>query len=217
VNLEIYSIKYGETTLTEDMVFSGGSKDSIMPISLTIYLIKTDNRNILIDAGCDTMPGFVLKNFRSPALALKDVGISPDEITDVIITHAHHDHIDALKHFGNATVHITEKQYNRGKKYITADCPVNIISGIYTVTEHIKVIEWGGHDFGSAITEVYVDDKTFVFAGDECYTNANLRDKLCTGCYVNKESAIKFVQKYSDSKYTVYTCHDSILKTERIL
>ena len=41
-----------------------------------------------------------------------------DEITDVIITHAHHDHIEAVKHFEKAILHISSEELEAARKYI---------------------------------------------------------------------------------------------------
>lgn len=56
--IDLKAIKYGETVLAEDLIFEGGRPDKCRPISLTIYLLITTSRIILVDAGCDTMPGF---------------------------------------------------------------------------------------------------------------------------------------------------------------
>ena len=216
-NLSLYCLKYGQSSLPESMVFVGGDKEKTIPISFCIYLIRLGERNILVDAGCDTMPGFVMKNFYSPAQVLEDIGIFAKEITDVIITHSHHDHIEALKHFTNATVHISDEQYNNGKKYIADNMPVNIVKDTYFFSDHIKMVKWGGHAVGSAIVEIRNDDIIHILAGDECYTNENIRQKICTGSFVCKEKAVEFVEKFSNMSFVVHTCHDSSLKTERII
>ena len=69
-DLFVYCLKYAETFIPQSMVFDDGSKDVFLPITLSIYLIKTDKRNILVDAGCDTMPGFIMKKRYSPAFAV---------------------------------------------------------------------------------------------------------------------------------------------------
>lgn len=217
MNLEVYCLKYAETFIPQSMVFDDGSKDVFLPITLSIYLIKMDKRNILVDAGCDTMPGFVMKKHYSPAFAVRYADLSPDDITDVIITHAHHDHIEALKHFKNAAVYITKKEFENGKFYIPKDLKLNIFDGEYVINSQIKIIEIGGHSSGSAIVEIKTDNKTHIIAGDECYTNQNIEKNICTGTFYNKEKSIEFIKKYSNKKYKVHTCHDFSLKTERII
>ena len=116
---EIIPINYGKSVLPENMIFQNGAEDKVRPIVFTVYLIKTENRLILADAGCETMPGFVMTDFIGPVKALNNIGISPEEITDLIITHAHHDHIECAKYFKNAVIYIQKDEYETGKGYLS--------------------------------------------------------------------------------------------------
>ena len=217
MSLELFCLKYAETFLPKSMIFDNDGDSVKLPITLAIYLIKTGDRNILVDAGCDTMPGFIMKKRYSPAFVVRCADVSPDDITDVIITHSHHDHIEALSHFRNASVCITKNEFENGKFYIPKDLKVNLFDGEFLLTPQIKIIEIGGHSKGSAIVEIKADDITHVLVGDECYTNANIDKKICTGVYTNHEKTMAFIEKYSSKKYLVHTCHDNSLKTERII
>lgn len=216
-NIAVYCLQYAESVLSESMVFDGGSKEKYLPISFAIYLMKIDNRNILVDAGCNTIPDFQMKKFYSPSFVLRQIGLSVDEITDVIITHAHHDHIEAVNYFKNAIVYISENEYDSGKDYISDDIKVKTFKNKHIINSQIKVVEWSGHSKGSSIVEIKTNDGIHILAGDECYTNANIERKLCTGAYFNKEKSMEFIEKYSNKKYSVHTCHDISLKTERII
>ena len=125
--MEIIPVKYGESVLPEEMIFINGNKNKFREIVFKIYLVKDESKLILIDAGCETMPGFVMRNFTGAVKALENINISPKEITDVIITHAHHDHIECVKYFNNATIHIQKDEYESGKQYIPVDFKVNVL------------------------------------------------------------------------------------------
>lgn len=214
----VYCLKYGEGALPESMVFPFGSNDRTVPISFAVYLVRTKNKNILIDAGCDGMTDFEGKNFRSPAVVLKEIaGIGTDEVTDVIITHSHFDHIEALKHFKNATLHITKIQYENGREHIPASMSVSFIEGKADICTNVKIKEMGGHCVGSVIVELEGEKTTHVFCGDECYTDENIERKIPSGISADKRKSLEFVQKYSDKKYTVHTCHDVRLKSGKIV
>lgn len=215
--ISLYSLKYAESTLDEKYVFYNGQSGKNVPISFCIYIIKKAAKSILVDAGCDTMPGFVMKRYYSPAFVLRRLGVSAEDITDVIITHSHHDHIEGVKHFKNAVVHITEREYLIGKSYISEDISLNVFKDEYNIDPQIKIIEWGGHSAGSAIVEIKSRDVTHVIAGDECYVNDCITHKIPTGNYYNFDKCCEFVKKYSASKYDVHTCHDISLKTEKII
>ena len=217
IDMAVYCIKYAESVLPESMVIDGGSSEKQIPISFAIYLIKTNDKNILVDAGCETMPRFAMNWIGSPTTVLKQMGLDNSNITDVVITHAHHDHIEAVKHFPNANIYISKKAYQQGKKYIPENFSVITFENECFLAPHIKIVEWGGHSQGSAIIEIETEDVTHIVAGDECYTNANIEYKTCTGSFYNKEKSIEFVEKYCNKKYRVHTCHDISLKTERII
>ena len=95
--MEIFSFKYGESVLPENMIFIRGDKNKTRKIVFNVFLVKTEDKLILVDAGCVTMPGFEMKNFTGSVKALENKGIHPGDITDVIVTHAHHDHIFQTK------------------------------------------------------------------------------------------------------------------------
>ena len=140
-NISVYCLRYGQSVLAENLVFVEGDPNKTVPISFCIYLICTADKKILVDAGCDTMPGFEMKDFSSPADVLTQEGISPKEITDVVITHAHHDHIEAVRHFENAVIHITEEAYDRGKHFIPEGMTVHLIGEEYVLADGIKMIK----------------------------------------------------------------------------
>ena len=206
--MEIIPVKYGESVLPEKMIFINGDEDKVREIVFKVYLIKTDEKLILVDAGCETMPRFVMKNFAGTVKALENINISPEEITDVIITHAHHDHIECVKYFKNAVIHIEENEYERGKKYILDDFKVNMFSDEFSVCENVKIIKIGGHSKGSCIVEIKMSDIVYIVAGDECYLRECLTKKNPTGSSFNKQASKDFIEKYSSKEYTVLLCHD---------
>ncbi len=206
----VKALKYGESTLPESWVFPGGDVEKKLPISFTVYLIETENRRILIDAGCDTMPGFDMKHFVSPVEILKREGLSPLDITDVIATHAHHDHIEAVKHFNAATVHIQALEYESSQKkhrYIPDGFSVNIFEDEFELGG-VTVKRISGHSKGSCVVEFEHGGKNYVICGDECYSRRNLTEKIPTGSSVCPENSRAFVEKYGSEKYTVLLCHD---------
>jgi glyoxylase-like metal-dependent hydrolase (beta-lactamase superfamily II) len=79
--------------------------------SINSYLIATENKLILVDAGGGTQlgpnAGHLIDNLRA-------AGYSPEQITDILITHIHIDHASGLSRAGkilfpNATVHVNKK------------------------------------------------------------------------------------------------------------
>lgn len=206
--MDIIPIKYAESVLPEDQIFKGGDKSKVRPIVFNLYLIKTNEQKILVDAGCDTMPGFDMKNFIGPVKALEKINILPEDITDVAITHSHHDHIEAVKHFYKARIHIQRDEFKTGAKYIPENFTVNLFDDDFLICPGVRIVKIGGHSVGSCIIEIKDSDKIYIISGDECYLRECLENKITTGSTVCPEKSEKFIKEYSGSKYTVLMSHD---------
>lgn len=69
----------------------------------SIVLLRLGQRNILIDTGAMSVRGFLIK-------ALAKRGLNTSDITDLILTHAHHDHMVNWPMFDAATVYISRNE-----------------------------------------------------------------------------------------------------------
>lgn len=207
-NLEIIPIEYANSVFGENNIFQNGDAKKLRPIVFMIFLIKTENHLILVDAGCEAMPDFDMHDFIGPIKALEKLGISPEDITDVIITHAHHDHIACVSYFKNAAIYIQREEYNNGKNYFAKNMDIRLFDEEAKVFDNVKAVKIGGHSIGSSIVEVNDGNKIFVIAGDECYSKENLEKHIPAGAPYSPEKNREFIDKYSSDKYTVLLCHD---------
>lgn len=205
---EIRPVLYGRSTLSEDQIFQGGSKEKARPILFMVYFVRTESRMILVDAGCETMPGFVMEDFIGPVAALREMGIAPEDITDVVITHAHHDHIECVRRFPNALVHIQRDEYAAGKEYFSPEQRLSIFDETEEIESGLRVVRIGGHSIGSCVVEIDGEEQTVVLAGDECYQRECLLRKIPTGASFAPENSRAFIEKYSGDGYRVLLCHD---------
>ncbi len=85
--------------------------DSPVELSINAFLVNTNERLVLIDAGTGGFFGPVLGKL-VPNLAA--AGYQPEQIDDIILTHAHVDHLGGLVAgekivFLNATVHLNQR------------------------------------------------------------------------------------------------------------
>lgn len=207
-NVEIIPVEYGNSVLPESMIFQNGAEDKVRPIVFMVYLIKAENKMILVDAGCVTMPGFDMKNFIGPVKALENMGVSAEDITDVIITHAHHDHIECVSEFKNAKIHIQEDEYESGKHYFKDGMNISLFDEESYVLPNVKAVKIGGHSKGSCIVEITDNDEIYVIAGDECYSYACLNEGIPTGSSYCLKKSKEFIDKYRCEKYNVLLCHE---------
>ena len=149
--MRITCLKYADSVYQESHIFQGGSKNRLLPIFFCIYLIEKDERKIIIDAGCDVCPGFEFRPYRSIKYLLYDMDICYDDITDVIITHSHYDHIALLYRFKNATLYIQEDEYACERTYIPEEMKSVVFKEEFNFDSEISIKKIGGHSIGSSI------------------------------------------------------------------
>lgn len=206
--MRIIPLEYGKSVLSEKMIFINGRENIFREIVFKVYLIKTDKKLILVDAGCETMPGFKMRDFIGTVNALKNINVTPEEITDVIITHSHHDHIECVKYFKNAVIHIQADEYESGKEYVPDNFKMNIFNDDFSVCKNVKIVKIGGHSKGSCIVEITNESGIYVIVGDECYLRECLEKGIPTGSSYSKKASMDFIKKYSDTSYKILLCHD---------
>ena len=114
---EVYAIRFG--TLPQFQVsglVAGADKSRRLDIPVMVWLLKgSDGRRILVDSGFyqkKFVDQWKVVNFRTPADAVSAAGVKPEEITDIIISHAHWDHVGGADLFPKATVWIQRDEYN---------------------------------------------------------------------------------------------------------
>lgn len=72
-----------------------GLGPDLLPAPVTAYLLRSDDRTILIDAGMGEVD-LLGPGFGRVAAALGAAGVAPGDVDTVILTHAHPDHLGGL-------------------------------------------------------------------------------------------------------------------------
>ena len=116
VSYEAFAVRFG--TLPQFRVsglIAGADPSRRLDIPVMVWLLKgSDGKRVLIDSGFyrqKFLDQWKPQDFRSPSDAVAAAGVRPEEITDIIITHAHWDHIDGADLFPKATVWIQKDEY----------------------------------------------------------------------------------------------------------
>ena len=168
------------------------------------WLIETEDKKILVDTGmCNTTrannhhyPGSIQKGDERIDLALRKLGIQPEQITHVIFTHLHWDHCQNHNLFKNAKFYVQEKELefamnpspNYYRSYEQNNPIINptflntkfeLTNGDQEIIEGISVLFTPGHSPGhQAIIVKMRDERKIVIAGDAILHYANLiKDK----------------------------------------
>src|SRR5678816_859568 len=116
VTYEAYAVRFGILpAFAVSGLVAGAERDRKIDIPVMVWLLKGSNgRQVLIDSGFYRqrfLDQWKPQQFRTPAAAVEAAGVKPDAITDIIVSHAHWDHVDGVDLFPRATVWIQREEY----------------------------------------------------------------------------------------------------------
>ncbi len=149
--------------------------------SVNVFLIRTAERVMLVDAGNAPERGSLRQK-------LRDAGVRPEEISDIFITHIHPDHVGGLLRegkafFANATIHIAREELEAWQTDTSRRALAEYLSpyeGRIHAFEYGETLPGGllpvkrsGHTPGHTIFRMPLRERTeAVFAGDVVHAAA---------------------------------------------
>lgn len=201
VTYEAYAVRFGILpAFAVSGLVAGAERGRTLDIPVMVWLLKGSNgRQVLVDSGFyrqKFLDQWKPRDFRSPAAAVESAGVKPDAITDIIISHAHWDHVDGADLFPKATVWIQREEY----RYYTGEAwhtrgthggidPDDMQALLRINTEgRLKFVDGddqeiipglrcytgGKHTFSSQYVSAKIDGGTVVFSSDNIYLYENL-------------------------------------------
>src|SRR4051812_10587401 len=94
---EVYAVEYAVLPgFPVSELVSGADKDRKLDIAMLIWVLRGNGRTVLFDSGFYSekfVKQWKPRKFRKPSAAVARLGIKPADVTDVIISHAHWDHV----------------------------------------------------------------------------------------------------------------------------
>ena len=197
---EIYAVRYA--TLPSfpiaDLV-AGADPARKLDIAMMVWLVRGNGHNVLVDSGFyhdRFFKDWNVKDFIKPSDALKPLGLKPEDITDIIVTHMHWDHADGVDLFPKARVWIQkeELQYYAGEAWQSKDASggidpddiltlvkfntlgkVGLVNGdAQEVLPGITCYTGGRHTYASQYVGVNTSGGVVVLASDNMYLYENL-------------------------------------------
>lgn len=121
-NYEVFAIRYATHDRPRRMNFMQVDEHHAapMPMDFFVWLLRSPGRTVLVDTGFNAAMaerrGRTL--LRCPIQALKVLGVEPQTISDVILTHLHYDHAGNLDKLPNARFHLQDDEVT----YATGRC-----------------------------------------------------------------------------------------------
>ncbi len=180
------------------VLVSGAAEDERIDIAMVVWLIRGNGKVILFDTGFHReawFDRFDITDYVRPDRAVELAGITAEDVTDVIVSHAHWDHMGGIELFPNATIWIQQEEFS----YYTGPAwqehgqsggidPDDVLHLVRRNTEgSVRLIDGDGVEILPGIT-VYTGalhtaasqyirvagDLPYVLASDNCYLYRNL-------------------------------------------
>ena len=110
---EVYAIRYATLARKAADNFIGGDPhEEGSPLDYFVWLARSLSRTFVIDTGFETRVAERRgrRMLLSPNIGLKRLGVDAAEVSEVIITHLHYDHVGNFALFPKATFHLQDKE-----------------------------------------------------------------------------------------------------------
>lgn len=199
VTYEVYAIRYATIPrFRVAALIAGADTSRRMDLAMMVWLLKgSDGRNVLVDAGFhrdDLVRRWHPTDFVAPSEAVQRAGVQPTDISDVIISHVHWDHLDGIDLFPNARVWMQRAEFEhhldsagtvKDRAIDAADAKLlaevakqgrlMLVDGDgKEILPGITVYTGGKHTFASEYAAVRTTFGTVVVASDNVYLYENL-------------------------------------------
>src|ERR1700676_135602 len=209
-----YSIQAIRYASAEDEVAGlvmGAPKSEKIVIAMVVWLIRGGGRNILFDSGYhrDTfLKYFPSTEYIRPDEAVKLAGVQPEEITDIVISHSHWDHLGGIDLFPKGALWIRREEF----RYYTGEVgqaggnhdgidPEDVQELVHFNTEGrlrlvngdnveifpgIRAYTGARHTYASQYLRVE-GRPSFVLASDNCYLYRNLAEHKASATFLEAD------------------------------
>lgn len=201
-------------------LINGMYQQGTMDLPFSFVLATRGEWKVLVDTGF--MQGeertfsrkFGIPWWRSPLSMLAELGIAPSDVTDIVVTHAHFDHMGSIGEFPKARLHVQKaellswyeyftlpRQYSYMTSIIDPDTMrsafdasvehrVNLIDGDRdNVLPGLHVRFGSGHTPGQQFVIIETARGRIVVSGDCIYSRRNLRGHRDDGVYAPLNNA----------------------------
>jgi len=200
---DVYAIRYATIPgFPVAGLIKGADESRKIDIAMMVWLVRGGGRNIVVDSGFyrpQFFKSWKVTDFVRPDEAVARAGVKPEDVTDVILTHAHWDHADGADLFLHAQIWIQKEEY----RYYTGEAwqpdgkhggieledmayllrantegRLHLVDGDREILPGIRVYIGGRHTWASQYIAVTGKPGPIVLASDNMYLYENLDKHL---------------------------------------
>jgi glyoxylase-like metal-dependent hydrolase (beta-lactamase superfamily II) len=210
---EVYMVRFaGFHSFPVSELVRGADTSRRTDLAFMVGVIKGNGRNVLLDAGFyreQFLTAWKPFDWQRPSAAIAKVGLKPEDITDIIISHIHWDHLDGADLFPKARIWIQKAEYDHyvGSNGEPLDNAIDTVDAHMLAQLHragrvqlvdgdarevipgITVYTGGRHTYASEYVGVQTAAGVVVLASDNMYMFENLAKHVPIGAtYVPGDS-----------------------------
>ena len=201
---------------TIDVLLDGYSirTDVATPGFCSVVLIQGQKRT-LVDVGHVGRRTFLLE-------ALKQRGLTPEDIDVTVMSHAHWDHAQNFDLFDHAPmlIHPWERKYAHKPHHndwatprwtgamVEFQSKVQEVEEGYEIEPGVRIMHTPGHSPGSIAVVVETDNGLSAVTGDVLHYSGVALSRVNPLVFWNAEQATKSINRIVDSVETIYPGHD---------
>ena len=116
VKYEVYAVRFATiSNFPVSSLIAGADRARRLDIAMTVWVLKGANGSVaLVDSGFHReqyFRQFAVKDFILPSDAIAPLGIKPDQVTDIFLSHMHWDHAGGIDLFPSARVWVQKDEY----------------------------------------------------------------------------------------------------------
>lgn len=203
----LYAVEYARSERIPERRLVRGAGRARVDMSWYFFVAVGRGRVVLVDCGTDALsrPGRQALRERwsiSRAVGIEEalarVGLSPREVTDIVLTHYHWDHTGALDLFRDAAVHAHRAEWRRVparlRRPVEESGRLRALGGErHPSFPGFETLEAGHHTAHHLMVEIACPDRTVVIAGDAAYLYRNVTERLPVTVTTDRERNVEAV------------------------
>jgi glyoxylase-like metal-dependent hydrolase (beta-lactamase superfamily II) len=222
---EVFALQYAEREGRRSAEFFKyemyGEPDGPQAMAYYFWLIRNQSRTILLDCAYNRERAAARGRFmrRHPVDLLATMGVRPEDVDDVVVSHMHFDHVGNLDLFPNATVSIARQEYDfwtgpYGQRSLMSHFVLaedlaslhavqdsgrlRVIDAPCDIAPGVRALLVGGHTPGQLIVEVACKSGPLVLASDTIHFYEEMELDRPFSLFINLETVYRSLEVLRD-------------------